>query len=203
MALYSFVLPFKDDSTIYLKRYTTRGITEKYFRSGWNITRWIETSKSLLCAHAKLKLVADKPSRMRVMSWNIDGLDTSSLIMRAKGARMMLWTNLSVVWSTLTSTLITWRILGVCREIEREDPDAVFLQEVVPDSLAILESKLINYKCIQAGGEGYFVAVLLKTATGAYCAVWIYLSFSSLSDSVVFSVFPPSGWMNFREDLVL
>jgi len=75
------------------------------------------------------------------MSWNIDGLDTSSLIMRAK---------------------------GVCREIEREDPDAVFLQEVVPDSLAILESKLINYKCIQAGGEGYFVAVLLKTATATY-----------------------------------
>ena len=51
-------------------------------------------------------------------------------------------------------------------EIEREDPDAVFLQEVVPDSMAIIESKLINYKCVQAGGEGYFVAMMLKNSTG-------------------------------------
>ena len=57
-------------------------------------------------------------------------------------------------------------VSGVCTEIEREDPDAVFLQEVVPDSLAILESKMTNYKCIQAGGEGYFVVILLKKATG-------------------------------------
>ena len=57
-------------------------------------------------------------------------------------------------------------ILGVCTEIEREDPDAVFLQEVVPESLTILESKMTNYKCVQAGGEGYFVVILLKKATG-------------------------------------
>jgi len=57
---------------------------------------------------------------------------------------------------------------GVCTEIEREDPDAVFLQEVVPESLTILESKMTNYKCVQAGGEGYFVVILLKKATAAY-----------------------------------
>ena len=55
---------------------------------------------------------------------------------------------------------------GVCLEIEREDPDVVFLQEVVPDNLAIIESKMISYKCVQAGGEGYFVAMLLKNTTG-------------------------------------
>jgi len=82
-----------------------------------------------------------RPMRIRIMSWNIDGLDTASLMMRAK---------------------------GVCAEIEREDPDAVFLQEVVPDSMSIIESKMINYKCIQAGGEGYFVAILLKNATATY-----------------------------------
>jgi len=79
-----------------------------------------------------------KSQLVRVMSWNIDGLDTASLMMRAK---------------------------GVCLEIEREDPDVVFLQEVVPDNLAIIESKMISYKCVQAGGEGYFVAMLLKNTT--------------------------------------
>ena len=57
-------------------------------------------------------------------------------------------------------------LTGVCLEIEREDPDVVFLQEVVPDNLAIIESKMISYKCVQAGGEGYFVAMLLKNTTG-------------------------------------
>lgn len=83
----------------------------------------------------------DKPRRMRVLSWNIDGLDTSSLLMRAK---------------------------GVCVEIERENPDVIFLQEVVSDSIAIIESKLINYKFVQAGGDGYFVAMLLKNSTVTY-----------------------------------
>ena len=74
-------------------------------------------------------------------------------------------------WSFVSNTSekfqrISIAVSGVCTEIEREDPDAVFLQEVVPDSLAILESKMTNYKCIQAGGEGYFVVILLKKATG-------------------------------------
>ena len=55
---------------------------------------------------------------------------------------------------------------GVCVEIERENPDVIFLQEVVSDSIAIIESKLINYKFVQAGGDGYFVAMLLKNSTG-------------------------------------
>ena len=90
-------------------------------------------------------------------------------------------------------------VLGVCREIEREDPDAVLLQEVVPDSLAILESKLINYKCIQAGGEGYFVAVLLKTATGAQ-SKFVFLSYHC-----VFAHFPvkPLNELPSRPSLVL
>jgi len=83
----------------------------------------------------------DKSRRVRVLSWNIDGLDTSSLMMRAK---------------------------GVCVEIEREDPDVVFLQEAVSDNINIIESKLISYKCIRAGGDGYFVAMLLKNSTVTY-----------------------------------
>ena len=47
----------------------------------------------------------------------------------------------------------------------------MFLQEVVPDNLAIIESKMISYKCVQAGGEGYFVAMLLKNTTG-----WILIT---------------------------
>jgi len=100
-----------------------------------------ESHPAAMLASSSSNAAGDKPHRIRIMSWNIDGLDSASLMMRAR---------------------------GVCTEIEREDPDAVFLQEVVPESLTILESKMTNYKCVQAGGEGYFVVILLKKATAAY-----------------------------------
>ena len=72
-------------------------------------------------------------------------------------------------------------------EVEREDPDAVFLQEVVPDTMAIIESKLINYKCVQAGGEGYFVAMMLKNSTGL----------NTFGSSVRFVLWSPTQSSNF------
>ena len=44
----------------------------------------------------------------------------------------------------------------------------VFLQEVVPHNLEVLESLLGEYLIIPADGNGYFTAMLLKMATVKY-----------------------------------
>ena len=44
----------------------------------------------------------------------------------------------------------------------------VFLQEVVPHNLEVLESLLGEYLIVPADGNGYFTAMLLKMATVKY-----------------------------------
>lgn len=82
--------------------------------------------------------VDDMPFRIRLISWNIDGLDIRNLQSRTH---------------------------GVCDTIIKEDPHIVFLQEVVPDMEEILEDKLPTYHLIPAGDEGYFTVMLLKTGS--------------------------------------
>lgn len=79
-----------------------------------------------------------QPYRIRLLSWNIDGLDRRNLQSRT---------------------------LGVCDTINKEDPDVVFLQEVVPDSAEIIQEKCPLYHMIPGNDEGYFVAVMLKTGS--------------------------------------
>ncbi|GAB1609208.1 tyrosyl-DNA phosphodiesterase 2-like [Argonauta hians] len=77
----------------------------------------------------------NEPKRIRVLSWNIDGLDTNNLKARTK---------------------------AVCQVIANEKPHVVFLQEVVPDSLAVLEKYCPGYHVGVSGDTGYFTATLLK-----------------------------------------
>lgn len=81
---------------------------------------------------------SDNPKRVRIMSWNIDGLDQNN---------------------------VKNRTLGVCDTILEENPDVVYLQEVIPQTVEILEDKCALYQLIPAGNEGYFSAMMLKVGS--------------------------------------
>ncbi|KAK7090724.1 hypothetical protein V1264_010485 [Littorina saxatilis] len=78
-----------------------------------------------------------KPHRVRVMSWNIDGLDTANLKQRTR---------------------------AVINTIKAEKVEVALLQEVVADSESVLRESLTDYKIISGGTsskEGYYTAILL------------------------------------------
>ncbi|KAL4218066.1 Tyrosyl-DNA phosphodiesterase 2 [Mactra antiquata] len=77
-----------------------------------------------------------EPFRIRLMSWNIDGLDLKNLQSRTE---------------------------GVCDTINKEEPHVVFLQELIPDAERIIEQRCPLYNIIPAGSEGYYVAMMLKS----------------------------------------
>lgn len=80
-------------------------------------------------------LTTQPPDSLTVLSWNIDGISEKNLKIRTK---------------------------GVCKIIEAEQADIVFLQEVIPETFSYIQSKLSGYECI-AGSQGdYFVATLLR-----------------------------------------
>ena len=68
------------------------------------------------------------PSELRIISWNVDGLDDRNLKIRTK---------------------------CVVKIIIQEKPDVVFLQEIVPKTLDYLEKNLPpQYKLIAGHSEG-------------------------------------------------
>merc|ERR1719222_1523384 len=75
------------------------------------------------------------PESLVFVSWNIDGLDQTNLKKRTK---------------------------GVCKILEQEAADIVFLQEVIPETFSYIESKMPNYVCLAAKQYNYFVATLLR-----------------------------------------
>lgn len=76
-----------------------------------------------------------EPNRIRLLSWNIDGLCEKSKSLRTQ---------------------------AVCDIIKKENPQVVFLQEVVPETLAILSVNCPTYHVIEAANHDYFTAVMLK-----------------------------------------
>ena len=74
--------------------------------------------------------------RFKLLSWNIDGLDeqANTIDIRTRG----------VVKVIQRSGLIPLR-MTVTKVICREQPDAVFLQEVIPVSLDLLRHSLVDY----------------------------------------------------------
>lgn len=68
------------------------------------------------------------PAKFRFITWNLDGLDDRNLKIRTKAVKKI---------------------------IEAEQPDVVFLQEVVPKTLGYLEENLPQYKFIPGDNEGY------------------------------------------------
>jgi len=73
------------------------------------------------------------PKEIRFITWNLDGLDERNLKIRTKAVKKI---------------------------IEAENPDIVFLQEVVPKTLEYLEENLPQFKVIPGDQERY---ILRKT----------------------------------------
>ncbi|XP_076083575.1 tyrosyl-DNA phosphodiesterase 2-like [Mytilus galloprovincialis] len=76
-----------------------------------------------------------QPNRIKLMSWNIDGLCEKAKVKRTQ---------------------------TVGDIINKENPHAVFLQEVVSETLEVLTTKCPTYHIIEAANQEYFTAVMLK-----------------------------------------
>ncbi|OWF54889.1 tyrosyl-DNA phosphodiesterase 2-like isoform X3 [Mizuhopecten yessoensis] len=76
-----------------------------------------------------------EPHRIRLLSWNIDGLHDLSIKRRTQ---------------------------AVCDIINKEHPHVVFLQEVTALTQVILESGCPTYQVITGGNEEYYTCILLK-----------------------------------------
>ncbi|UJR14900.1 hypothetical protein I4U23_001884 [Adineta vaga] len=76
-------------------------------------------------------------TRFKLLSWNIDGLDEQE-------------------------NTIETRTHGVVDIIKREEPDAVFLQEVIPIAFDLIRNHLPEYDSYAGNTEGYFVVILVR-----------------------------------------
>ncbi|NXV74048.1 TYDP2 phosphodiesterase, partial [Atlantisia rogersi] len=74
-------------------------------------------------------------SSFSLITWNIDGLDVGHLKERAR---------------------------GVCSYLSLYSPDVVFLQEVIPPYLCLLQMRAGSYTIIPGNVDGYFTAIMLK-----------------------------------------
>ncbi|KAM9302546.1 LOW QUALITY PROTEIN: tyrosyl-DNA phosphodiesterase 2, partial [Morus bassanus] len=74
-------------------------------------------------------------SSFSLVTWNIDGLDLGNLKERAR---------------------------GICSYLTLYSPDVVFLQEVVPPHLCLLQMRAGSYTIIPGNIDGYFTAIMLK-----------------------------------------
>ncbi|NXD83972.1 TYDP2 phosphodiesterase, partial [Halcyon senegalensis] len=74
-------------------------------------------------------------SSFSLITWNIDGLDLGNLKERAR---------------------------GICSYLTLYNPDVVFLQEVIPPHLSLLQMKAGSYTIIPGNIDGYFTVIMLK-----------------------------------------
>nr|XP_020443879.1 tyrosyl-DNA phosphodiesterase 2 isoform X1 [Monopterus albus] len=74
-------------------------------------------------------------SKLSVVSWNVDGLDTDNLAERAR---------------------------GLCSYLVLYTPDVVFLQELIPPYIQYLKKRAVSYLFIEGGEAGYFTGMMLK-----------------------------------------
>jgi len=123
---------------------------------GWDLSRALNTFFAVKCEEAEAETVSKNvdlpkktvaealqegllstkaPESLVFVTWNIDGLDQTNLKKRTK---------------------------GVCKILEQEKADVVFLQEVIPETFSYIESKMPNYVCLAAKQDNYFVATLLR-----------------------------------------
>jgi tyrosyl-DNA phosphodiesterase 2 len=81
------------------------------------------------------------PSSFTYVTWNIDGLDQKNLRARCK---------------------------AVCKMLEHYKVDIICLQEVVPETLAIIEDELASYHCVRdttIHEDAYFSVILVRVFT--------------------------------------
>ncbi|KAM8840247.1 tyrosyl-DNA phosphodiesterase 2 [Spinachia spinachia] len=74
-------------------------------------------------------------SKLSVISWNVDGLDTDNLGERAR---------------------------GLCSFLVLYTPDVVLLQELIPPYVQYLKKRAVSYLIIEGGEDGYFTGIMLK-----------------------------------------
>ncbi|NWX26958.1 TYDP2 phosphodiesterase, partial [Notiomystis cincta] len=74
-------------------------------------------------------------SNFSLITWNIDGLDLGNVKDRAR---------------------------GICTYLTLYSPDVVFLQEVIPPHLSLLQMKAGNYTIIPGNTDEYFTVIMLK-----------------------------------------
>ncbi|XP_009884204.1 PREDICTED: tyrosyl-DNA phosphodiesterase 2 [Charadrius vociferus] len=74
-------------------------------------------------------------SSFSLITWNIDGLDLGNLKERAR---------------------------GICSYLALYNPDVVFLQEVIPPYLCLLQMRAGSYTIIPGNIDGYFTVIMLK-----------------------------------------
>ncbi|NXV28699.1 TYDP2 phosphodiesterase, partial [Rissa tridactyla] len=74
-------------------------------------------------------------SSFSLITWNIDGLDLGNLKERAR---------------------------GICSYLALYSPDVVFLQEVIPPYLCLLQMRAGSYTIIPGNVDGYFTVIMLK-----------------------------------------
>ncbi|XP_076031726.1 tyrosyl-DNA phosphodiesterase 2-like [Oratosquilla oratoria] len=86
----------------------------------------------------KQKVSLVPPSTFKLLTWNIDGIEEHNLKKRTKAVKKI---------------------------IEMENPDVVFLQELVPQTYSYLEEHLPQYMFVSSGLENYFNATLLRRTT--------------------------------------
>ncbi|XP_072532023.1 tyrosyl-DNA phosphodiesterase 2 [Salminus brasiliensis] len=78
---------------------------------------------------------SDGDSKLSIISWNVDGLDTLSLAERAR---------------------------GLCSYLALYTPDVVFLQELIPSYAQYVKKRAVSYLFIEGNEEGYFTGLMLK-----------------------------------------
>lgn len=91
--------------------------------------------------------VEQDPGTLKFITWNIDGIDDKNLLLRTK---------------------------AVCSIIESSGIDVVFLQEVVPTSVKVMEQSLPGYKLLVGNTVEYFTATLLRKSRVKYESHEVY-----------------------------
>ncbi|CAJ1083485.1 tyrosyl-DNA phosphodiesterase 2 [Xyrichtys novacula] len=84
---------------------------------------------------ASSKPSEEDDSKLSLITWNVDGLDTDNLGERAR---------------------------GLCSFLVLYTPDVVFLQELIPPYVQYLKKRAVSYLLIEGGEEGYFTGIMLK-----------------------------------------
>lgn len=78
--------------------------------------------------------------KLKIISWNIDGLDRQR--------------------ETLSE-----RTLAIIDVLKKEKPDVVFLQEVISESLVLLNEHLSEYEYFSGNNTGYFITIMIRRDT--------------------------------------
>ncbi|CAF1431338.1 unnamed protein product [Adineta steineri] len=92
-------------------------------------------------------------TRFKVLSWNIDGLDEqeNTIDIRTRG-----------VIDVIKRYCFFSKLLLTDFNFISEEPDAVFLQEVIPITFDLIRNLLPDYDSYAGNTEGYFVVILTR-----------------------------------------